>query len=327
MPTRAPSSDSDPRKMGKSPKTARPTVACPAPRSPASPNISPLASWNEIGPTAPPPPDRPPKARRPARARAASGKGWIADHRRSVDQVARIRVGYAFGRDAATIAQHRDPIGDPEDFVETVRNVDNSDATFSHPSRHAEQAGDVGLWQRGARFVEYEQVAVYRDGAGNRDDGFLRGGKVAHAGVRVDLAAHSSDSRGRGRTCSRPGNQSAPSWVARNHGDVLRDGHLVYQSEILMDERDRQVIDDGIDSAPSHSNFAVVRTVYAGQDFDQRKFAGPILAQQRMHFAGTRLKSDLVESDVAGEALRQPITSSSVRDSPFTEPHFASRRE
>ena len=62
-----------------------------------------------------------------------------------------------------------------------------------------------------------------------------------------------------------------------------------------------------IDDASLHSNFPVVGPVNAGQHLDQRRLAGPILAEKRMHFAGTHLEVDFVECNVPAEALRQPL--------------------
>jgi len=207
---------------------------------------------------------------------------------------------------APTITKDGDSIGDPEDLVEAVCHVDYSDAARSQPSEDVEQARDVGLRQCGAGFVEHEKIAFHRHGAGDRDNGFLRGGKVAHPGIHIHPAAHALDRRGRGRTRGRPGDQSARSWIARDHGYVLCDRHRVDQPEILVDESDWKLVDERIDNASVDSNFTIVRPVHSGQDLDQGRFAGSILAEQRMHLTGFDIEVDFVESDVAGEALRQP---------------------
>ena len=51
------------------------------------------------------------------------------------------------------------------------------------------------------------------------------------------------------------------------------------------------------------ADLAVVVGVHAGEDLHQRRLAGAVLADQRVHLAGAKLEVDAVERGDAGEAL------------------------
>jgi len=51
---------------------------------------------------------------------------------------------------------------------------------------------------------------------------------------------------------------------------------------------------------------AAVGLVHAAEDLDQRRLAGTVLADERVHLAGVQLQRDVVESADAGEGLARP---------------------
>ena len=70
-----------------------------------------------------------------------------------------------------------------------------------------------------------------------------------------------------------------------------------------MDERHRQGIDAGTNPTIVKANFAGVRRVDTGEDFDQRRLAGAVLAEQRVDFAAPDVEIDAVERQRSGESL------------------------
>jgi hypothetical protein len=50
-------------------------------------------------------------------------------------------------------------------------------------------------------------------------------------------------------------------------------------------------------------DFSLVGLLHAGDRFDERRFAGPVLTDETEHFARTEIDIDAVERDNAGEAL------------------------
>ena len=89
---------------------------------------------------------------------------------------------------------------------------------------------------------------------------------------------------------------------------VFGDGERPHQLEFLMHHAD--AAGRGVARAGEHDLFAVnedpsgVRRVEAGRHVHQRRFAGAVLAQQRMDFAGSRLELRVVE----GDEIRQTIS-------------------
>ena len=55
------------------------------------------------------------------------------------------------------------------------------------------------------------------------------------------------------------------------------------------------------------SDLALVRLVEADQDVRERALAGAVLAEERMHLAGSGLEVDCVVREDSGEALRDPV--------------------
>ena len=67
---------------------------------------------------------------------------------------------------------------------------------------------------------------------------------------------------------------------------------------------------DRIDGAAVQPDLAGIGAVHAGEDLDQRRLAGAVLAEQRVHLAGAHVEVDRVERERAGEALGQRLVTS-----------------
>ena len=150
------------RRSGMTPASARPTASWPAPRSPASPTISPARPSNETGPTCPRSQTLSPRA--PAAARRLRRRRRARRH--AADDVGdelvrREVVKRPVDRDRAAVAKHGHGVGDAEDLVEPMRDVDDADvAGACSRSQDAEQPADIGLRQAGGRLVEDQQLDI-----------------------------------------------------------------------------------------------------------------------------------------------------------------------
>ena len=104
-----------------------------------------------------------------------------------------------------------------------------------------------------------------------------------------------------------------PQRVARRvaEEDVLGHGQLGEQQQLLEHGGDagglRLLRAAEVDLAPVDADRARVRPVDAGDDLDQRRLAGAVLAQQRMDLAGTDVEADVVQRPHAGERLAQAL--------------------
>ncbi len=60
----------------------------------------------------------------------------------------------------AAITQHRATVGDCDDFIELMRNVDDGGALRLHAGKHGEQSLDLALFQCRSRLVQDEDAAL-----------------------------------------------------------------------------------------------------------------------------------------------------------------------
>jgi len=90
--------------------------------------------------------------------------------------------------------------------------------------------------------------------------------------------------------------------------DVLGHGELGEEQQLLIDGRDaafgRLARGDGLQLGVADADRAAVGRVDAGDDLDQRRLAGAVLAEQRMHLAGVHVEVDVAQHPDAGEGLR-----------------------
>ena len=68
------------------------------------------------------------------------------------------------------VAEHGDAIGQAEDFVHLVRNIEDGDALAAEAFDDPKQPGDLGLGQRAGRLVHDEDGGRQREGLGNLDE-------------------------------------------------------------------------------------------------------------------------------------------------------------
>jgi hypothetical protein len=105
--------------------------------------------------------------------------------------------------------------------------------------------------------------------------------------------------------------EEEPQPAARLAADenVLRHGQMIHQLQFLMNDADagglRFARARERDRLAINEDFAGILRIDAGEDLHQRRFAGAVLAHQRMDFAGDQLEPDVVQRPDAGKALGQ----------------------
>ncbi len=196
---------------------------------------------------------------------------------------------------AHAVAQHRHAVGELEHLVEVVRDVQDRHAALAEAVDHVEQPPHVGAGQRRRRLVEDQQAGAVLpadQGAGDRDRRALRRWQAVHRRLDVEIGEPE-----RGQRLAGAASLAAPADPAAEPG--------------LVAGRDRQVVDrvqrcrrargpgarSGCRAAcaaePSPSverrrrsthacTVAGVGLVVAGEDLDQRRLAGAVLADERV---------------------------------------------
>ena len=179
-------------------------------------------------------------------------------------------------------------------------DVDDADSAPAQASERFEQAFDVGLGQRGGRFVEHENVRLDGERPADGDERALGGRERRDRRVRIDIAAdHRKRVRG-GLANPPPGDQAKRrARIAGLDRDILADRHPFDEAEILMNERDRQPICRGTHGPSVERDLARVGFVNARQNLDQGRLAGAVLAEQRVNLAAIEIEVDVIEGDAS----------------------------
>ncbi len=156
--------------------------------------------------------------------RRASGNTYSMDRpviSRITSAVGVSRRGEVAG-DGAAVLEHRDPVADPADLLEPVRDVDDRDAGRGELADHAEQVVDlVGVEHRG-RLVHHDQPRVPGQRPRHAHDLLARRRQPAQLAARRDLGVAEPAQQRPGRVLrgARPAEPEAGGLVAED--DVLR---------------------------------------------------------------------------------------------------------
>ena len=128
---------------------------------------------------------RPPIAATPGGVRVAVSclvmAGDVSDEGPSIE-----RLGGLIGHDAA-VEHHDDTIGDLEDLLEPVRDVDDGDAFLTQTPDHGEQVLDLLVGQRRGRLVEHHHPRLLGEPASNDDHALLRDAQFTDDRLRIDV--------------------------------------------------------------------------------------------------------------------------------------------
>ena len=147
-------------------------------------------------------------------------------------------VGGGVLADEAAIAEHRHLVGDLEQLVHLVGDVDDALALGLQRPDDPEQMLDLALGQRRGRLIHDENVGIVGDRFGDLDHLPAGDRKVAHLRLRIERDVEALEQR-----------LGPPAHLVVAHEaervqrlaadpDVLGDRHEVHQVEFLMDHGD-----------------------------------------------------------------------------------------
>ena len=171
--TTSPRMLSSPAAILSSPKTARASSDLPQPTSPATPTISPARTLEAH--VREPPVCRTEVAHLQhllACRRGDLGKeGVDLAPRHHLDELRLFHVARLDGVDLPAVAQHRDPVADPANLVDAMRDVDDADPFALEPLDQGEELVGLAFRQGGGGLVQNEELEVLQQGL--RDLGHL----------------------------------------------------------------------------------------------------------------------------------------------------------
>ena len=228
------------------------------------------------------------------------------DH--AVDQRVLVPLGRGPTVDVLAVAQDRDLVGDLEDLTQLVGDVDDRVVLGLEPRDDLEEVGDLGLVERGRRFVEDQQLRVQGEGLGDLDQLLLADAQVLDGALGRDVEVEPVEIGARSRLhrglIQRPQlGVKLPSEV-----DVLGDVQLWDQLELLVDEGDAGTLRIAriMEAEPVvvEEHLTLVVGPDATEDLAQRRLAGSVLADQAMHRSGLDR-----QREVSGAPARPGMTS------------------
>ena len=228
-----------------------------------------------------------------------------ADHERDKRLACHVRHRRA-SCDILAVAQNRNAVGDGEDFLQLVADEDDRDAVVAQLSEQLEEGGRLMLGDRGGRFVEQQNLGLAGQRLGDLDDLHLRHRQAAHFGARVDAGVEQIEIAARlpldGAIVDKavPGRQSLEQ-------NVFPDAEARDEISLLMNRGDalaeRIARRAELNRVAVQENAAGIGANEAGDDLDQRRFAGAVFAHQAMDFARLQVERNAVERLDAGEGF------------------------
>src|SRR5450759_1341155 len=208
--------------------------------------------------------------------------------------------------DIAAVPHDRHAVGDPLELLQAVRDVHDAVAPLAQVPRDAEELVDLGLGERRRGLVHDQDVRAERERLRDLDHLLLRHGEPGHACRRVEVQVELLEQLG-GLAVERLVVQHEAAARLPADEDVLGHGQVAHEVQLLVDDRDPQVLRgpgrEDLDLGAPHLDRPGVALVDPGQDLHQRGLPRAVLADQGVDLTGTELEAAVVERVNAREAL------------------------
>ena len=164
---------------------------------------------------------------------------------------------------------------------------------------HAEQMVGFGGGQRRRRFVEHENAAVEGEGSGHLYELTVRGGEPPHLRVRRERQMQAREEvAGAQAHLALEQDATATGQLAAGE-DVAADGEVGKRHHLLVDHpnpvRERVARACGRQALVVQPDLAAVRRDDAGENLEERRFAGAVLSHQGVRLARVHGKAHAVE--------------------------------
>ena len=179
-----------------------------------------------------------------------------------------------------TIFEHGYCIGNLENFVEPMRNIDHRDPRCLKGTDNRKELGQLFPGQNRRRFVHHDQVGLLRKGLRDLNDLLTGDGQITNLAIGVERDAEPCQQR-LGLSNQAPLVDHAKA-IARlvAKENILRHAHQRQQVEFLVDNANPQIKrlarrEMGV-GVPFEDNLATIGLIGPGENLHQRRFARPI---------------------------------------------------
>ena len=306
-----PSIRTSPSTPRSTPKSASSSSRWPWPSRPPRPTISPLPTLERdvvepVGPAQVPDLQHRLGGRVALRLGRVDVRPLAPDHQ--LDDLLLVPLALREGLDVAAVAEHRAGVGQRLDLVHAVRDVEERQALVAQLVEDRVDLLDVGAGQGRGRLVEDQEPRVAAQRLGDLDHLPARQGQVASpapSGFTSSQPTRASSSSARRR------------WARRSIRPKRRGGSAMQ----MLSATERSGISDSSwkmqtmpaalaaggsakrTSLPVEAHGALVRLHHAGDDLDQRRLAGAVLAQDGVDRALAAGEVDALQRPHAAIAL------------------------
>ena len=211
--------------------------------------------------------------------------------------------------DRGAIAQDGKAVGQREDFIEPVRDVDTAQPSRAEIAQDPEKCLHLVFGKRRGGFVEDEDAGVLRQSLDDFDELLFTDTEPAHRRGRIDGDAESREQRAGVMVQFRPVDEGAAP-RRRTEEYVFRDRHFLDQRKFLVNDGQTGApgLGDPVKARdlPVDEQFSLVRAVrvQTAQELDQRRLARAVFAAQRVDFARKQVERHVLERRDAGEGFR-----------------------
>ena len=220
----------------------------------------------------------------------------------------RLDIGFGdrAGGDIMAVAQHGVAIAEAKNFVQPMRDKDDRQAFRLQRPDDADEICNLGFAQRRGRLVHDDEPGLHGERPGDLDQLLFGDRKIANQGHRVAPEADLVGDGARLFGHAPPADEQLRAGFAANE-HVLGDRHVGSEGELLVDRDDAGAL--GVvgrrksDRLPEQLDFAGIGALRAGQNLQQRRLAGAILAEKRVDLRRSHFEMNVFERKHAGKAL------------------------
>src|SRR3954468_9421858 len=223
-------------------------------------------------------------------------------------------VGDHLVRHLRAAAHHHHPIADREHVGHAVADQHDGDTLVLEPLDQPQHLRDLAHADRGRRLVPQDQLGVGEPRPGDRPRLPLAARHLLDEVARPRLGLELAEQLGRARVHGREvddleGAEQALALAAEE--DVLGRGEVVAQGEVLVDDLDARgprvdrLVE--VDRAVVDPDLALRGREVAGDDLDQGRLAGAVVAHEADGLAGLHDEADTLERLDRAEMLRHAL--------------------
>ena len=234
----------------------------------------------------------------------------LASHHHFDERIFRQRGHFSLGN-KLPVAENGDVIADFKDLFHTVRDIDNPAPLRFQLADNAEQGFGFGIGQGVGRFIHNDDLRLEAQHLRDFHHLLIADGKVAHQSVALKAQIQLRQQFVRFGIHGFPVDFAKPVHELTAEEDVLRNGELRDQVQLLVDDADARflrgfrAVEGGLFTQPQQrTGIALVDT---GQHFHHGGFAGAVFAHQRHDAPGIDVQRRAGEGFYARERLIDPF--------------------